>query len=277
MFDEGYRFMDDTAKQIYNSFPQELKRFWCDTALHVPNAYMLLQTMDFHKESTGTDRTKTHYAFTQVIPLPRGTKTTQGVIERDFAAIVFVSKPLNITDTAHEIAHHFLHGVLHYPYVWDHSDERIENINLNIKRTLAQRIYDIAVHPTIDHVLQQRGLLFPGFYERMYSDFKRELKTWGNTTSFDGSLVSYDKVIRFIEFQQRLPEKYQRKIFAQFSGKQFFDTFLDTVKRFPQFNVDILEPETVSEFVRKAWNYLDLDSNKLFLELDDTSPLINPK
>lgn len=149
------KLMSEKMNKIYDSFPQALKKFWKDTALSIPNAYLFLMDIAYYDSLMGTDRVKRNYAFTRLAPAPRGKKMADGsIIDRDFFAPIVVPVPPNVTDTAHEIAHYYLHGILDYPFLVDKFNGVIIDDLLDLQKSIATRIYDIAVHPTIDKVLQ---------------------------------------------------------------------------------------------------------------------------
>lgn len=117
--------------------------------------------------------------------------------------------------------------------------------------------------------------MFNGFYDRMYGDFKNFIIRCKDVNLDDDNLYTYRIIITFIEYQQHLPEKYIKRIFAKFGEADIFKDIVNKVASFPPFIVNIFEPETVFKFVKQAWNHLQFKTENIKLELVENSPLLN--
>lgn len=255
------------------SFPENIKLFFEETKSYIPNAYFYLQSLAEYNKLMGTSIGH-YFAFTRLAPLPRGMKTNDGVVKRDYLATIVTPTPINITDLAHEICHYYLHGAINYPYVWDFSNGINVDEPILTLRNYASRLYDIAVHPTIDLILKEKNLLFPGFYDRLYSDFKDTIKTYLKLEPTLAEKAKTRLIIRTIEVFNRLPIKYINKIEKKHGNNTQFIDLIEEVNKFPKFNVKPFDPQSCFNFVNCAWDYLLLDRNIIELDILWSTPIL---
>lgn len=275
--------MNSIAKQESSSsvleeldrLPEIFKVFWQETESSIPNAYLNFYSMEDYFRVLNQPISNEYYAFTRVTPIPKFISSKFISIEKDYFVTIVTPIPINMTDIAHELCHYYLHGVLRYPFIWDYSDGRINDEHILSLRSVASRIYDIAVHPTIDAVLKERGLLFHGFYERMYSDFKEQIKVILTHYNKITGIAKIKMIIGIIEKFNRLPKHYISKIMKKHKDNIIFKKILEEMNSYPQYNVLTFNPQSAFDFINAFWDFLKLDREIIQLDiLWDTNILL---
>lgn len=246
---------------------QNLYNFWEETELAVPNCLLCVYTMQEYLNITGTDRSKSHYAFCHVFSIPPNTQTN-----KKYGAAIVVAPDFIPSDIAHELCHLYIHGKLGYPWVWldDNFQKRQETSQALQMGFYATRIYDSAVHPVIDQILQARLLFDPIVHDRLYNNYINEL------IKYLSSPLNGDKkyiFTRTIEIQNRLSEEKLANISQEFGMRRSYNNLLSQIQYLPEYP-NTLTPASVYDYTLAMWNKYEVDTDLISTKLLLQTPLL---
>lgn len=244
-----------------------LYKFLKETELVVPNCYIDFYTMKEYELITGINRRGSHYAFCHVFPLKLNTPT-----EKKYCAAIVVADDGNMSDIAHELCHLYIHGKLGYPWPWlDNTFEKVQETKELVQQAFyATRIYDSAVHPIIDQILQDRSLLDTIIFHRMYKNYSDDLAKYLRSPN---NSDKYYIFTRTIELQKRLPSEMIVNINKEFGTRNSYSKLLSQIQHLPKYP-DSLNPDSVYQYILEMWKEYGINSNSIYTKLLKRTPLL---
>ncbi|MDI6906422.1 MAG: hypothetical protein QMC81_02880 [Thermoanaerobacterales bacterium] len=245
-----------------------LLRLWRDTQDVIPNAHLVILQMAQIQSAIRIDLARTCYAALIITPLSAQDKENLRT-DRNYAAVIAVADDYTPSDIAHELAHLFVHGSLGFPWLWDQiGSERVDRETWT-KRNFLARICDVAIHPTVDKVVEDYGLL-TGIRERLYADCKDVIKQHLRNPS--DSQLNWT-LLRVIELRQRLTPQQWTKILLKFSHRTSFEELLAQERLWPTYPSD-LTPESATKYIDEMIRIHGFTLDNLKFQLVSKSPLL---
>lgn len=248
-----------------------LKQLWFEVSGLITNAHLIVVPMSKLQPYHRIDLAATCFGACLIYPISADLKPKSRKI-RDYFAVIALAEDFILPDIAHELGHLYIHGALGYPFLWDNLLGSGISSEKRLQRSFVTRIYDIAVHPVIDDLLEKRGLL-KGVRERMYISFKDTIKKClKNPSEEESDWV----VIRFIEMQHRLDSHHWANLLRKYSERPAFSRILERIQLLPQFPTQ-LTPASVNDYFHSMVQAYQLRLEDLCFELLFISPLLEPR
>lgn len=263
-----------TTKNIWESFPDGLKKFWIETQNSIRNAAMIpTNILETYPEAASS-----LYAFTA--PMKNAPSSP---IKFPYLINVAMHIPAKPGDVAHEVAHLYLHAVKNYPFIWDHHSLNLErpskpitNHKIFIERNLAARVYDVIIHPLVDKELQIRNLLSTDFESRMIEDAKMNLKSFSDEST-DRRKMTLKNInsLFLVEYSLRLNPSQWGSILKPFEK----DKSISELNTFALKLNDIIssygtDPSGILNAIKESWRFFNLRQYRINMDLLEKSPIL---
>lgn len=246
----------------------KLNELWEETESVIPNCTLAIYSMQEYTQITRIDRSASHYAFCHVVPMPNT------LYDKQYGAAIIVADDAINSDIAHELCHLYIHGNHGYPWIWldDNFKKEQQTVEIQQQAFYATRIYDIAVHPIIDQILQERCLLDPIIFNRMYNTYLEELKKYLKNPLNGNKFYVFT---RTIELQKRLPIELLNAINKEFGFRNSYSNLLGQIQQLPKYP-DKPAPDSIYQYILDMWRAFEIKPDSIHSKLLMRTPLLNP-